>query len=332
MIEIAQSRSLTRPFSVANGAERLDEIGRLRRYAYIIPLVGAFLTIVIATLMDVGWQVAEADILLPVLAVPLALGIVLDRTRKVPAVATILLIIGLTIAMSIVGAALALLGTRSPAPIADFWLLGADEVFPWTAVEIVRSSTAWPDWTLRFLRFVYEKTGHFLLITLIALAMSNREARAWRMFVVWSGSMVAVSLLAFSAPALGCFVHLSDADVGHLPGKAGRYAMEAFNNFRFAADPTLSITHVNGVITFPSFHTVCALLIAQAWHGVRWLGLPTKLLTGAIIFSCVPMGGHYLIDLAAGAAVWWAVTWFVRRDGGIRKSTGPITPVVAVAA
>nr|WP_294846536.1 phosphatase PAP2 family protein [uncultured Sphingomonas sp.] len=316
----------------AKAAAANANMARLEKMAFALPVLCGALPAGLAALMGVGWDFSSGGILLSVMVIPLSLGLLAKCWGKAPAVSTILLLLGLIAIMLVEGAALALLGTRSPAPIADQWLAAVDSALPVSAMDIVRASSAWPAWSLDILRLVYVKTGLFQFVTLIALALSNREAVAWRMFVIWGGCLAVISLLAFAAPALGCFVHLAEADVAHLPSRAGTYAMEAFNNFRFAEDPKLSIVHANGVITFPSFHTVCALLIAQAWHGHRWLGWPSKLLTAAIILSCVPIGGHYLIDLAAGGVVWWIVTCAVAKGMEFRRFVQPVCRPAAVPA
>jgi hypothetical protein len=288
---------------------------RWQRAAYILPCLAAVLAAGLAFVMGVSWDVHDCGTAVLIAGLPLGLGLLLTRFVKVPAVSGILIIFGLTLSLMLIGAAIALLGTRSPAPVADPWLAAMDQVLPLSAMDIVKATGGWPGWALWVLRKVYSQTGLYLFVTLIALQLTDRGSTAWRMFLVWGWSFLAISLIAFAAPALGCFSQLSAEDVAHLPRGAGRYAIQAFVEFRHEANPVLSFDRISGVITFPSFHTVCALLIAQAWHGTRVVGLLTKLLTGAIIFSCVPMGGHYVVDLLAGAGVWWAATIIIDRMG-----------------
>lgn len=280
--------------------------------------------------MGVSWNAGDCLTALMIAGTPLGLGLILSRLGKVPAFAGILTIFGLTLSLMLIGAALALLGTRSPVPLADSWLAAADQALPMSAMDIVRSVNHWPGWAVSGLYKVYTQTGLYLFVTLILLHLMGRERVAWRMFLIWGCSFLFISLLAFSAPALGCFSQMPAGEVANLPAGAGRYAVNAFTVFRNATDPVLSFDRISGVITFPSFHTVCALIIAQAWHGTRIAGPLTKLLTAAIVFSCVPMGGHYLIDLAAGAAVWWGVTFGVDRLGQFQAARSP-TAEVAVA-
>lgn len=279
-----------------------------QKLAAILPCIAASLAISLSYILDVSWDRDDCVAVLLFISFPLVVGFVLIRLGKVPAFAGFVAISGLIMAYSMIEAALALLGVRSPAPIADAWLAAADELLPLTATDIVIGTRQMPEWAIWALSKAYVQTGPYLYVSLIVLLVTDREAAAWRLFLIWGGSFLTISLMAFSAPALGCFSQLTPDQVDHLPKGAGRYAIRTFQEFRNATEPVLSLGHVSGVITFPSFHTACALILAQAWHGTRIFGVLAKMLTGVIIFSCVPMGGHYLVDLIAGAAVWWGVT------------------------
>jgi hypothetical protein len=307
-------------------------VERWRKAAYQLPVVAAGLAIVLSIAMGVSWDLDDCLTAILIAGPPLGLGLFLSRHGKVPAFAGVLTIFALTLWLTLIGAGLALLGTRSPVPVADPWLAAVEHILPLTAMEIVRAVNFWPGWAISALYKVYSQTGSYLFFTLVALYLTDRGAVAWRMFMIWGTSFLLISLLAFLAPALGCYSQLSAEEVRQLPAGAGRYAVRAFTEFRYAAEPMIAFKHISGVITFPSFHTVCALMIAQAWHGTRFAGPLTKLLTAAIIFSCVPIGGHYLVDLAAGAAIWWGTTLAVDRIGKPRTAAGPGPAIVAAAA
>lgn len=65
---------------------------------------------------------------------------------------------------------------------------------------------------------------------------------------------------------------------------------------------TLSWQQAQGIITFPSFHTAWALiLVATFWNTrLRW---PAVALNAVMIVSTVTTGGHYYVDVFAGALV-----------------------------
>jgi hypothetical protein len=303
-----------------NEGSRMSSVGSreselLRERTVQASVAAAIITILLAWLMNVSWKVEDCGTAAIIAVVPLLGGMIIEQRTRFTALSNTLVSLGLVITMALVGAALALLSTRTSAPIADYWLMSFDRAVIVSAPKIVSTINQGPTWMIDLLRMAYERTGMFLLITLGALHLLGRHHVAWRMVLIWTLSLIMVSLIAFAAPALGCFSQLSAGDVAHLPRGAGRYAMRAFNEFRYDTNPVLSFNRISGVVTFPSFHTVCAILVAQAWRGTRVAGPLATLLAGAIIFSCVPIGGHYLVDLLAGAAVWWAVTVAADRLG-----------------
>lgn len=57
-----------------------------------------------------------------------------------------------------------------------------------------------------------------------------------------------------------------------------------------------------GLITFPSFHTIWGVLVIAAFHRTR-LFLPVLVLNVAMIASTIPIGLHYYVDVAGGLIV-----------------------------
>jgi hypothetical protein len=305
---------------------------QLQKYAAILLGLAVASAVALSFVLGVSWNGKDATNVIIVTGVPLILGYTLVRYAKVPMFADFLTLSALVLAFSMVGAALAMLGTRSPAPVADSWLAAADDLLFISAADLVVATNQVPGWVIWALKKAYIQTGLYLYLTMIGLLLMERQSIAWRMFLIWGWSFLLISIIAFAAPALGCFSQLSPDQVEHLPKAAGRYAMRSFLEFRNSDAPVLALGRASGVITFPSFHVACALVLAQAWHCVRVIGAATKTLTGVIIFSCVPIGGHYLVDLAAGAAVWWCVTMAVDRFAVAKVAPRPIASVALSTA
>ncbi len=62
------------------------------------------------------------------------------------------------------------------------------------------------------------------------------------------------------------------------------------------------LARLQGVVTFPSYHTVLAILFAYAHRG-RW-SFPIFLLINCLMIASIPSeGGHYLSDVLAGAGL-----------------------------
>ena len=60
---------------------------------------------------------------------------------------------------------------------------------------------------------------------------------------------------------------------------------------------------LEGLITFPSFHTTNAILFAWTLWPVRYLRLPILVLNGLMVASTPTAGSHYFIDIVGGMAV-----------------------------
>jgi hypothetical protein len=65
---------------------------------------------------------------------------------------------------------------------------------------------------------------------------------------------------------------------------------------------SFDLSQLQGLISFPSYHTVLAVLLT--WAHRRSALLPLVALVNAVMLFSIPSyGGHYLIDMIAGAAV-----------------------------
>jgi membrane-associated phospholipid phosphatase len=86
-------------------------------------------------------------------------------------------------------------------------------------------------------------------------------------------------------------------------------------------------TDVRGLIAFPSYHGVLALIVTfYAWP-VRWLRWPV-LLTNALVLICTPIqGGHHLVDVLASFPV-AALSIFVASLAGKTKEAAILSGVV----
>ena len=60
---------------------------------------------------------------------------------------------------------------------------------------------------------------------------------------------------------------------------------------------------VKGLIGFPSFHLVMAILIVWYARELKWLRLPAAILNFAVLVATPIQGGHHVVDLMAGLAV-----------------------------
>ncbi len=185
---------------------------------------------------------------------------------------------------------------------------------------------------LPILEWSYNSMMMALVMSLVILRLMDRFDRVF--VLIHSFIFTALTCMAIGAffPALGATTFLiSDLSLyPNFKNMPGSYAVSAIENLRAATgvivfDPN----KMPGLVTFPSFHTAGTIAIAFAFRRTV-LEIPMWIYTAVVVASTPVFGGHYLIDLWAGAAIGFAVCtgvekWmFVRRAGYFPSQTAPV--------
>jgi membrane-associated phospholipid phosphatase len=116
--------------------------------------------------------------------------------------------------------------------------------------------------------------------------------------------------------ALTCAIFVFTPALGHVAHIGTRW-MKTLMIIRNGEWATFDFSHVEGIISFPSFHTTLAILLVYAVRDHRWLLAVLVPLNMLLIVATLSVGGHYLVDLPAGAAVAFisiAATRLLRRQ------------------
>ncbi len=84
-----------------------------------------------------------------------------------------------------------------------------------------------------------------------------------------------------------------------------------------------------GVVAFPSFHVILAVLSVIALWNLRWLRWPAFAFGTAICISTMTTGWHYAIDVIGGLAVTYLVYILARLV--LRPVPAPLDAPIACA-
>lgn len=186
-------------------------------------------------------------------------------------------------------------GTPLGAPLVDDQLAAVDRVLGVSVPAIVdwsRNHRAW-EWSMNRIYFsVFPST----LLALIVLGF-DADVRRLREFV-WHYILAGLftTILYFYLPAAGPF-----SEYGFEARADQQRYLEHFHALRTHQFPTVSFSNLEGLITFPSFHTAWALLLAYAFRHYRWLWLPMLVLNLGVVVSTLTTGWHYGADVVGGA-------------------------------
>jgi hypothetical protein len=246
---------------------------------------------------------------LVVLGFLLSVYIVYARWRGSPRLSNLS---GVLAAMSWSGAMagiISLVGLRYHTPMIDANLAAWDRAAGIAVPSMVAWAADHPHWS-HLLTIAYESSFPVLFGLVVLLAFTRRFDQLWVLAFVFAATIVASTSISVLLPAKGAFAFFDypTSLLDRLPRGAGTYHLEKFDYFRDNATPVLSFASLQGVVTFPSFHCCLALMTIFATKGLRGL-FPISLGWNALVLvSTIPIGGHYVIDLPAGALLWLTAT------------------------
>lgn len=199
------------------------------------------------------------------------------------------------------------IGLRLRRPMIDDLLSAADLAMRVSTPSVVLAFSEHP-LTLQLLAFSYSSVLPLCFVSVLYLSVNGRASRTWEAVASFSCCIIVASLIGAFYPAIGNFAHanLKTATVLGFPPGSGVYHLPVFNMLYRGNDPVFDLAEMNGVVTFPSFHLVMALIFAWAMRQNGLISWAAILWSATIVVSTIPIGGHYIIDLYAGLILWAA--------------------------
>lgn len=189
------------------------------------------------------------------------------------------------------------LAGRQPVGFSDDLLAKMDARIGLEVTEVMAWIEAYP-WAKFALEQVY-----FTLVFLMALSLLSTtllgKFKAAQEYVI-----SCVCAVALSFPLFAVFqAHGPWTYYGYTCALNQEEYMRVFAELKAAEVYTMDLSYANGLMCFPSFHTILAVLAGAAVWPIpflRWLGI---LWAGLIVLSTVTTGTHYIIDVIAGLGV-----------------------------
>lgn len=199
----------------------------------------------------------------------------------------------LCVAFSALGAVLTYLAATFAMPLrdAEFAAIDAAMGFHWLPwFRFIRAHRE-----LELLLFIAYGTFVPQIVASI-LYFAHTEQTDRNTELIWN-TMVALMLTTIVSvllPAVGPYVYFY--------GRRTDYS-EVLMSLRDRAAQTFVILTLKGIITFPSFHTVLAVVFIYVHRPPSRLFVPIAILNGLMLISIPSEGHHYLIDVICGAVV-----------------------------
>lgn len=200
---------------------------------------------------------------------------------------------------------ISLVGLRYHFPLIDDALAESDRLLAIDLPSIIAWFADRPALS-NLLGIAYDSSFAQLLGLVGLLAVLRRYDKLWELVFVCSLTIVASTTISIVWPAIGAFAYFdySTDVIRKLPLNAGTYHLAKFEYFRNAFSPVISFASLQGVVTFPSFHCCLALMTIFAAVETGWLFWIVTAWNSLVLISTLPIGGHYVVDLAGGGLLW----------------------------
>jgi membrane-associated phospholipid phosphatase len=278
----------------------------------------AVLTVVDAVLMVAGGFRPAGTAWLAITAVSAGaagLGYLYSSVRRDDRLAALAFAAAYLIAYTLAGATLSYVGTSLGLPLLDAQFARVDTALglDWLAtLEFVDSRPILG----AVLRFSYASSMGQVVLALIVLAATRQFVRLADFLALFTVTSLITVMLSSLLPAVGAFVFYDPpAALRDVVGvDAGIWHIQHFAALRSGAMRTIDAAAIEGLVTFPSFHTALAVVTTWAFWRTRTLAYSAVALNALVIASTVPVGGHYFIDVFAGGAIAVAAILAINRQ------------------
>lgn len=146
-----------------------------------------------------------------------------------------------------------------------------------------------------------------VVVVLTLLTFSGRFDAAWDFLaLLLLGGLVTI-LVSGLVPALAPFGYYkpdpSLYDRLQAVGANGQIYLPDLRALHAGTFQEFSLAKAQGIIAFPSYHTVMGALFIYAMRDIRAVFWPALALNVTMIVATIPVGGHYFADVLAGLLV-----------------------------
>lgn len=214
------------------------------------------------------------------------------------------------------GATLSYVITAADLPLRDSLLARVDHSLGFDWLHFLDATNSIP-FVAALLSSVYQTTSWVTELVILWLALTCNGERLAEFLVILGLCTVGLCAGMLLVPAAGAFAYYGPA-----PQLFGSYAAlgemwtfgHTFNILRDGSLSVVDLSALDGVVSFPSFHTVLGVIGIYAARDTRWLMSFILVLNVTMIVSTMPVGGHHLADVLAGAGLTLGAIFLVRRQ------------------
>jgi membrane-associated phospholipid phosphatase len=265
----------------------------ITRCQYLI--VGTIIALTFGLLLILGLEVPPLDILGPIaFCGALVLGALYYWSRGVECFMLCLKALAILVGTTAVFGPLTYAVATLRWPWVDGQLAACDAAFGLSAGALVTWTAQHPAFDL-LMRLAYSSVFPQIIAVVVVLGFAADRRLDIFLIRFMLGGLLTSAIFAF-LPARGTCVYFHQATPDYYVD-----VLSELNRLRRGV-AFVSWRDAQGIVTFPSFHTIWAVLLIAAFRG-RWLFWPIAILNSLVLLSCVTTGMHYFVDVLGGLIV-----------------------------
>jgi PAP2 superfamily len=210
-----------------------------------------------------------------------------------------------------------------PFPMADETLMNWDHALSFDWLAYSKAITASPLIT-KILFFAYNELTFSGLAALAGIIIIlDKRIRAIEIIFLVATTAIICEIVSVAFPAEATMALLADPELlSRLKLGTGVLHVEQLRELRSSAPVVMESHNMQGLVSFPSFHTCMALIMMWCSRGF-WATNLIGIAIGTLIIIGTPLfGGHYLADLIGGALVTAIalLTWRIKIEPNLSAS------------
>lgn len=155
-----------------------------------------------------------------------------------------------------------------------------------------------------------------MIACIVVLSATGQADRLQAAIVAAIAGGVVTILISGVTPALGNV--FDPADYRHLWPSVAWLEQDMLIGLRDGRWRTIDLTRLMGIVTFPSYHATLPIILARALADTRGWRVVAPVWAGVTIMATPLFGGHYAIDVVAGAGLAMLVMWLVPKRASIK--------------
>ncbi len=216
-------------------------------------------------------------------------------------------------------------------PLIDAQLAAWDAAMGFDWLAFLAFSADYP-WFTKTMTMAYHSSGPLLIAAFFILSFFKHDDHLKRFLLTYAWTVFIVVVTAGLLPAIGAYEYYQPAsELKVFSAQAGVWHLDHFNALRDGTYDQFRLSEIEGLVTFPSFHTTLALLTVWCYWPLRWLRWPILVLNIFVLLGTVLEGGHHVIDMVVGAGLAFVAIAVARRltDSAAPQSQPSAVPVAA---